>query len=153
MRLFLVPFCGRIAAVPNTPQRYTFFNSRTFFDNFFQPKRNEMLTCLVIRVLHLARAWCCYGWNLRQSHNLPTTHTTPATKNGSRKKMTACRDVPWCVSYRALPTRLSKSCTRDLVQKNFGGTSNTQFVNPRRNPASASPPARTYTCVPMPMSL
>ena len=45
MRLFLVPFCGRIAAVPNTPQRYTFFNSRTFFDNFFsiKTKRDAVL--------------------------------------------------------------------------------------------------------------
>ena len=85
-------------------------------------------------------------------HHFPTTHTTPATKNGSRKKMTACRDVPWRVSYRALPTRFSKSCTRDWVQKNFGGTSNAQFVKPRMKPASASPPARTYTCVPMPIS-
>ena len=51
-------------------------------------------------------------------------HHFPATKNGSRKKMTACRDVPWRVSYGALPTRLSKSCIRDLVQKNFGGMSN-----------------------------
>ena len=33
-----------------------------------------------------------------RSHNLPTTHPTPATKNGSGKKMTARRDVPWRVS-------------------------------------------------------